>query len=145
MWLNVFNPRLKQVLSCFMEGCVHRDPLTLDYLLKYSMSGGEVLELMDRMNVEYLSLDKGWYVGTDNVVKTLVKGGYLKPVSGLNNFLRDAIVFKRNVSAVSPSTSPANHQPYLSLSRILGILLTLCATYLLARQVSKIKAHPTKH
>ena len=128
-WISVFEPRVWQVLSYCMEGCVLDECfIEFDNIVKHSHDAYRALQLVKELRIEYLALDGTWFLNTDNVLKKLVEMGYLRK-DPINKFLKYAILLKA-INATCIETHVPNQIELLTPSRILGIALSIATLHL---------------
>ncbi len=129
-WLNVFAPRVRQVLTGFQEGCLNPLVYRLDYLVKSSLDVNETYRLLRRLHVAYVVVDRVWMNATrPNVVELLAKRGLLSPVAEVNRVLRYSLVYR--VKGVEPGDCRV-YAPFWTPARLLGLAVSLAAVYILA-------------
>ncbi|MEM1608230.1 MAG: hypothetical protein QXG81_03000 [Ignisphaera sp.] len=139
-WINVFSPQVKQVLSCFMEGCLHREIFIFDDYVKYSSNYEEVLSLAKKLGVRYLWIDTEWYnSSSNNVIKKLVDLGIIKPVEAINKFLSYSMIFELvNESIDETMNIYSTGEVFLTPSRIIGFATSaLIAIYTMRKLCRK--------
>ncbi len=95
-WVNAFAPNVEQVIGCFVEGCIIKDYLKLDYLIKDTLDYASTSEMLEKLCVKYVVVDAYWYnvQKPNNVVRILTDKGFLEPVDEVNKYLEYALVFK---------------------------------------------------
>ncbi len=142
-WVNVFEPRLWQVLSCYMEGCIfNKDCILLDNIIKYGADVHKVKELINELCIKYLVVDRAWYLSNRlNIIKALANEGFIKEDS-ISRFLKYSIVFRVTSNnscngSGGVSTSLVNIT-YFTPSRIIGILVSVASLAYLIREVPKL-------
>jgi hypothetical protein len=136
-WINVFDPKIKQVLSCYMEGCLHREVFLFDSAVKYGYNPVEVLRLARELNVRYLWIDKVWYMShPGNVIKRLVQLGVLEPVDNVNKFLRYSMLFR--LVGEERGAEEIHEDLFLTPSRLLGFATSLLLAILVIREATRL-------
>ena len=140
IWINVFSPQVRQVLSCFMEGCLDREVFQFDDYVKYSVNYEEVLSLAEKLGVKYLWIDSEWYNSTpNNVVEKLVEQGVLKPVETVNKFLKYSMLFKLVNESTSEAKEVSNtgwgREVFFTPARIIGFSTSALTTIYVLRKL----------
>ncbi len=142
-WVNVFKPRVWQVLSCFMEGCVNRDYIVYDYLLKSSLDYSRIYEASKEMCIKYIVVDEGWFSRNPrNAVKLLVDKG-LALREPFSSKLKYSIIFEIRDTGFCHVNKVRLKQDSLLLlllpSRLIGYVLSLTFLVLYSRFNEKSK------
>ena len=146
-WINVFSPQVRQVLSCYMEGCLYREVFQFDNYVKYSANYEEVLRLAKKLGVRYLWVDVKWYNGyPNNVVKKLVELGILKPVEAVNEFLSYSMLFElaseSTREAVETYSTGEVKEIFLTPSRIIGFFTSVLIAIYVIKKLKTIYQAP---
>jgi hypothetical protein len=140
-WVTYFNPRLRQVLSGFMEGCLNPDVYRLDWLIKNTADARAIAALLRKYGVSYLIVDKAWLKagGPLNPVRRLEEAGVIAKDARLSSMLRYSVAYR--VASGPAACGPEPGEPaFLTPSRLLGLALTAAAiplTVLAARWLTR--------
>ncbi|ABM81003.1 hypothetical protein [Hyperthermus butylicus] len=140
-WINVFSPKTWHALSCFMEGCIYKDYIVYDNLVKNSLSYYKVYNMSKKYCIKYIVVDSKWfYSNPRNVIKMLEEKGLISR-EPLSSELKYSLIFKvEGVNNCKSSTTLGYYDELLILllpSRLLGYAISIIAI-VLYRKLKKL-------
>ncbi|BES81924.1 hypothetical protein [Pyrodictium abyssi] len=144
MWVNVFAPRVEQVLGGYVEGAlpgVGDEYLRLDYIIKETGDWYTAYQLMKKLGVVYLVVDRAWMESHwGSVVERLEKRGLIEPVDEVNKQLGYSMVYRVvNATCTDGSRAPGLFECLALPSRIVGAGLSAASMLLFARWLRRLE------
>ena len=124
-WVNVFKPKLRQVLGGYNEGCLNRTFLEYDYVIKNTLNSFLAEKLTYDLNVKYIVVDKQWIMKNKNntVIDFLLEKGFVKSVDEINSILQYSEIYE--VVNVEPiGNEKYDNIVFFTPTRIVAILLS---------------------